>query len=77
MAANPQTSLSGLARALVQQGKLKESQAESCAQEASARGMSFVQQLIGSGLLKSNEIASFASETFGYALVDLGAFDET
>ena len=77
MAANPQTSLSGLARALVQQGKLKESQAETCAQEASARGMSFVQQLIASGLLKSKEIASFASETFGYALVDLGAFDET
>jgi type IV pilus assembly protein PilB len=77
MAANPQTSLSGLARALVQQGKLKESQADACAQEASARGMSFVQQLIASGLLKSKEIASFASETFGYALVDLGAFDET
>jgi type IV pilus assembly protein PilB len=77
MAANPQTSLSGLARALVQQGKLKETQAETCAQEASARGVGFVQQLIASGLLKSKEIASFASETFGYALVDLSAFDET
>jgi type IV pilus assembly protein PilB len=77
MAANPQTSLTGLARALVQQGRLKESQAETCAAEATARATSFVQQVIGNGLLKARDIAAFASETFGHPLVDLAAFEET
>jgi type IV pilus assembly protein PilB len=77
MAANPQTALSGLARALVQHGRIKESQAESCAVEASARGLSLVQQFVANGLLKSMEIAAFASETFGHPLVDLNAIDET
>jgi type IV pilus assembly protein PilB len=77
MAANPQTALSGLARALVQQGRLKEAQAEACAAEAAVRGASLPQQIIANGLMRPTELAAFASETFGHPLVDLHAIDET
>lgn len=77
MAANPQSALSGLARALVQQGRLKEAQAEACAAEAAARNGTFVQQIAANNLMQYREVAVFASETFGHPLVDLSAFDET
>lgn len=77
MAAHPQSALSGLARALVQQGRLKEGQAEACAAEAAARRGTFVQQIAANSLMQFREIAVFASETFGHPLVDLSAFDET
>jgi len=76
MAANFQVALSGLARALVQQGRLKEAQAESIAAEAAAHGNGFVAQVVASGLMKGKDVASFASETFGYPLVDLASFDD-
>ena len=77
MAANPQTALSGLARALVQHGRLKEAQAESYSLEAAARGMNLAQQLIANAAMKPGEIAAFASEIFGHPLVDLNAIDES
>lgn len=77
MAANPQSALSGLARALVQQGRLKEAQAEACAAEAAARHGTFVQQIAANNLMQYREVAVFASETFGHPLVDLSAFDDT
>jgi len=76
MAASLQTTLSGLARALVQQGRLKEVEAEALADQASENKGGFVGQLIASGHLKPREIATFAAETFGYAQMDLSAFDE-
>jgi type IV pilus assembly protein PilB len=77
MAASLQTTLSGLARALVQQGRLKEAEAEAFAAQGAANGAGFVSQLISSGRLSAREIATFAAETFGYPLLDLNAFDES
>ena len=77
MAANPaQSSLSGLARALVQAGRLKESEAEMLSSQASATRTSFIEQLVSARKATSRDIASFAAETFGYPLLDLNAFDE-
>ncbi len=77
MAANPQqTTLSGLARALVQAGRIKESEAEVLLSQATATRTTFIEQLITSKKAKSAEIARFASDTFGYPLLDLGAFDD-
>jgi type IV pilus assembly protein PilB len=77
MATTPQTSsLSGLARALVQAGRIKEADAETLLNQASATRTSFIEQLVSARKASAAEIARFASETFGYPLLDLGAFDE-
>ena len=77
MAANPQTSsLSGLARALVQAGRIKEADAETLLTQAAATRTSFIEQLVDARKASSAEIARFASDTFGYPLLDLNAFDD-
>ncbi|MDR2614805.1 MAG: type IV-A pilus assembly ATPase PilB [Candidatus Accumulibacter sp.] len=77
MAVTPQQSnLSGLARALVQAGRIKETEAEALLSQASSAKSTFIEQLVGSQKISGKDIASFASETFGYPLLDLGAFDE-
>ena len=77
MAANPQqSSLSGLARALVQAGRIKEAEAESLLSQAAATRTSFIEQLVSARKATATEIARFASDTFGYPLLDLGAFDD-
>jgi type IV pilus assembly protein PilB len=76
MAASLQTTLSGLARALVQQGRLKEVEAEAFASQGAGAGGGFVNQVISSNRLSAKEVACFAAETFGYPLLDLNAFDE-
>ena len=77
MAANPQkNTLSGLARALVQANRIKESEADALLTQALATQTSFIQQLIASHKLNAAEIARFASDTFGYPLLDLRAFDD-
>ena len=77
MAANPQTSsLSGLARALVQAGRIKEAEAETLLTQAAATRSSFIEQLVGTRKMSSPDIARFASDTFGYPLLDLNAFDD-
>ena len=69
--------LSGLARALVQQGRLAESQAIQLAVQAKQSGHGFASELIAKGAIKPRELAVFASQTFGYPVVDLSAFDES
>ncbi|MDD2885042.1 MAG: type IV-A pilus assembly ATPase PilB [Dechloromonas sp.] len=77
MASTPQTPpLSGLARALVQAGRLKESEAETLAQQAQAAKLSLIEQLIASQKMSARDAARFISETFGYPMLDLAAFDE-
>ncbi len=75
MAANPQTVLSGLARALVQQGRLPEAEAISLTSQAGASGVSFVAQLLMTGRMGARDVAGFASNTFGCPLVDITALD--
>jgi type IV pilus assembly protein PilB len=77
MTASLQTTLSGLARALVQQGRLKEADAAKLTGLANPDSGGFVGQLIASGSMKSRDVAVFAAETFGYALLDLATYDET
>ena len=77
MAATPQNSpLSGLARALVQAGRLKEAEAEELTQQALAAKLPLIDQIISARKASALEIAQFAAETFGYPLLDLAAFDE-
>ena len=71
----PESGLAGLARALVQHGQLEESEAEALARDAHRAGVTFVEQLVGSGRRRAAEVAQFASSTFGYPLLDLSAYD--
>jgi type IV pilus assembly protein PilB len=71
----PASGLAGLARALVQHGRLGESEAEALAREADRAGVTFVEQLVNSGRTRAADVAQFASATFGYPLLDLSAYD--
>ena len=75
MAANLQVTFSGLARALVQAGKLQEAEAEALVEQAASSKTSFIEQVVASHKLASQEVALFAAETFGYPFLDLGAYD--
>lgn len=78
MAATPQNPpLSGLARALVQAGQLKEAEAEQLLTQASSAKISLIEQIIVSKKASAIDIARFVSDTFGYPLLDLAAFDES
>lgn len=77
MAATPQNPpLSGLARALVQAGQLKEVEAEQLLSQANSAKTSLIEQIISSQKASALDIARFVSDTFGYPLLDLAAFDE-
>jgi type IV pilus assembly protein PilB len=77
MANHPQqSSLSGLARALVQADRIKEADAETLLTQAAATKTSFIAQLVSAKKASSADIARFASDTFGYPLLDLNAFDD-
>ncbi len=77
MAANPQhTPLSGLARALVQAGRLKEAEAEQILAQTGEGGSTFIEQLIAAKKASALDVARFAADTFGYPLLDLAAFDD-
>jgi type IV pilus assembly protein PilB len=72
------TSLTGLARALVQQGKLRPDRAETLARKAVQSNTQFIDELVGVAEttgLPASQIARFAAETFGHPLLDLAAFD--
>ncbi len=77
MAATPQNPpISGLARALVQAGKIKEAEAEQLLSQAQSAKVSLLEQIITSKKAEASELARFVAETFGYPLLDLAAFDE-
>ena len=72
------SSLTGLARALVQQGKLRPDRAETLARRAAQSNTLFIDELVGATEatgLKAADIARFAAETFGHPLLDLAAID--
>jgi type IV pilus assembly protein PilB len=76
MAANPQTPLSGLARALIQHGRLSEADAIACTTAAGNAPNGFIQELARRKLIDNREVAHFAAETFGYPLFDIAALDQ-
>ncbi|HUN91226.1 MAG TPA: type IV-A pilus assembly ATPase PilB [Burkholderiaceae bacterium] len=70
--------LTGLARALVQQGKLRPDRAETLARKASQSNTQFIDELVAvtdATGLNSATIARFAAETFGHPLLDISAID--
>jgi type IV pilus assembly protein PilB len=66
---------SGLARALVQHGKLRENEVDALTAEAKSASVSLVEHLIASRKMNALELAEFASLTFGMPLLDLAAAD--
>jgi type IV pilus assembly protein PilB len=77
MAVNPSYggAMSGLARALVQHGRLPENVAEELTALARSQGSAFIEQLVTSRKMSTLDIAEFASRTFGLPLLDLEALD--
>ncbi|MFN3788490.1 type IV-A pilus assembly ATPase PilB [Massilia sp.] len=66
--------LSGLARALVQAGRLSLGQADTLQKKAAADKTPFIDALLESGIIEPGALASFCAETFGYPLLDLSCF---
>ncbi len=75
MAAVAATSLSPLSRALVQQGRLVQVDANAIQIEATKSGVSFIEQLTASKKLSGKDVALFAAHTFGVPLLDLASVD--
>ncbi|MDY7573564.1 type IV-A pilus assembly ATPase PilB [Actimicrobium sp. CCI2.3] len=69
------TSMSGLARALLQAGRLSAVQAETLSKQASTDKTQFIDALISSGIIDARSLANFCSETFGYPLLDFSLFN--
>ena len=67
--------ISGLGRALVQNNMLLQQDADAILRQSLASHISFVEQLIQSKKMSAQEIAMFASKTFGYPLLDMSAID--
>lgn len=67
--------ISGLARALVQHGRLLNADAEALQTQANNARVAFVSQLVQSRKLSALEVAEFSAETFGLPLLDLKALD--
>jgi type IV pilus assembly protein PilB len=66
--------MSGLARALVQAGRLTAAQADALQKTASAEKTQFIDALLASGNMDGMSLAAFCAETFGYPMLDLSAF---
>src|SRR5437867_3421447 len=76
MAAHAATrTISGLARAMVQQGLLSENDAEALQNQAQAANIGFVEQMLLSKRMNASQVAVFASRAFGTPLMDLSGFD--
>src|SRR5437870_6192966 len=67
--------ISGLARAMVQQGLLSENDAEALQNQAQAANIGFVEQMLLSKRMNASQVAVFASRAFGTPLMDLSGFD--
>ena len=70
-------SISGLARALVQAGRLTSDQVDGLHKTASNDRTRFIDALLASGHLGPPDLAQFCAETFGYPLLDLDALNLT
>jgi len=68
------TALPGLARALVQAGRLTLPQADVLQKKATTDKVPFIDALLGSHAIDPRALAAFCAETFGYPLFDLATF---
>ncbi|MGI8895228.1 MAG: type IV-A pilus assembly ATPase PilB [Casimicrobiaceae bacterium] len=67
--------ISGLARAMAQHGLMSEYEAEAMQTQAQSAGIAFVEQLLSGKRITAQQLAVFASRTFGIPLLDLASFD--
>jgi type IV pilus assembly protein PilB len=67
--------ISGLARALAQNGLMSEYEAETLQTQAQAANISFVEQVLLGKRMTAQQLAVFASRAFGTPLLDLASFD--
>ncbi len=67
--------MSGLARALVQAGRLSIQQAETLHKQSVADKVPFIDVLLSSASIDPRALATFCSETFGYPLLDFSAYN--
>jgi len=68
-------SLPGLARALLQHGRLSGPEADQVLAQSRQSNVTFVESLVASKRLSALEVAEFASQVFGLPLLDLDAAD--
>ncbi len=66
--------MAGLARALMQAGRLTPAQADALQKKAQADKLPFIDTLLASNTIQARDLAYFCSETFAYPLMDLAAF---
>ncbi len=66
--------MSGLARALMQAGRLTPPQADALQKKSLAEKLPFIDVLLASGGIDARELALFCAETFAYPMMDLQAF---
>jgi type IV pilus assembly protein PilB len=67
--------MSGLARALVQAGRLSAQQAEALHKQSQADKTPFIDVLLGSATIDARSLAAFCSDTFGYPIIDFSAYN--
>ena len=70
------SSVSGLARALLQAGRLSAQQVEALSKQANTEKIPFIDVLLQAGQIEARALAAFCSETFGYPLLDLSAISQ-
>jgi type IV pilus assembly protein PilB len=73
--ANSTSPISGLARALLQAGRLSVPQLEALHKKASDSQTPFISALLESGHLDARSLALFCAETFGYPQLDLSVLN--
>jgi type IV pilus assembly protein PilB len=69
------SAVSGLARALLQAGRLSAEQIDTISKQSVAEKTPFIDTLLQSGGLDARSLAIFCSETFGYPLLDLASIN--
>lgn len=67
--------MSGLARALLQAGRLSTAQAETLNKKSASEKSPFIDALLQSNCIDTRSLAAFCSEAFGYPMMDLAAFN--
>ncbi|WP_176654608.1 type IV-A pilus assembly ATPase PilB [Duganella hordei] len=73
--AAPGAPMPGLARALLQAGRLSAVQAEALQKKAVGEKLAFIDVLLASGAIDSRALATFCSETFAYPMMDVQALN--
>jgi type IV pilus assembly protein PilB len=71
----PGVPLPGLARALLQAGRLTAPQAEALQRKSLSDKLAFIDVLLGSGVIDARALAAFCADTFAYPLLDVALLD--